>query len=121
MGVGGLTWAAWVACVLGAAVSVGVALSEPRLSGVASPSLALIVAPYAGLAALAWWGRVTATSRWVALAGVLLVFALGAALWLAWSPEPASRMAAPRLIPGRQMAALAVVAYVVSLARRARG
>ena len=115
-----LTLAAWAACAAGAAVSVGVALAEPRLASVPAPSLALVALPYALLAALAWWGRRSSTGRWVALAGVLLVFGLGAALWLAWADAPLARLAAPKLVPGRQLVAVAVVAYVISLARRAR-
>ena len=109
---------AWVGCVIGAAVSVAVVWMEPRLDAAPAPSLAWVALPYAVLGWIAWWGRHTATARWVALAGVLLVFALGAALWLAWAEAPLARLAAPRLIPGRQMVAVAVVVYTVSLARR---
>lgn len=119
MGLSGLTAAAWAACALAAAVSVAVVTAEPQLS-VRPVSLPLVVLPYALLAALAWWGRVTSTARWVALAGVVLVFALGAALWIVWAEAPASRLAAPRLVPGRQLVAVGVVAYVLSLSRRAR-
>ncbi len=119
-GVPALTWFAWALCLAGAAASLAVGLREPVLKSVAQPSLALLALPYALLVALAWWGRRTATARWVALAGVVCVFALGAALWLAWAEVPLARLAAPRMIPGRQLVAVAVVAYVVSLARRAR-
>lgn len=115
----GATWAAWGVCALGAAVSLAVVHTEPRLAA-RPPSLALVALPYALLAALAWWGRVSSTARWVALAGAVLVFALGAALWWTWMDAPLSRLAAPRLVPGRQLVAVAVVAYVISLARRAR-
>ena len=117
----GLTLIAWGLCALCAAVTVAVILREPTLNSVPRPSLGVLVLPYAPLAALAWWARRTATARWVALAGVVCVFALGAALWLAWTDVPMARLAAPRVIPGRQLVAVAVVAYVVSLARRAHG
>lgn len=119
MGLSGLTWAAWGVCMVGAALSLAVVSAEPQLS-VRPPSLALVASPYVLLAALAWWGRVTSTARWVALAGAVLVFALGAALWLVWAEGAASRLAAPRLVPGRQLVAVAVVVYVIHLARRAR-
>ncbi|MEM6325826.1 MAG: hypothetical protein AAF791_01775 [Bacteroidota bacterium] len=114
-----LTWAAWGVCVLGAAAALIVVTAEPQLAS-RPPSLALVTLPYVLLAALAWWGRVTSTARWVALAGALLVLGLGAALWFAWAEAPLARLSAPRLVPGRQLVAVAVVAYVVSLARRAR-
>ncbi|MEL6614294.1 MAG: hypothetical protein AAFQ43_01075, partial [Bacteroidota bacterium] len=117
-GVAALTLVAWVVCAAGAALSVGVVAAEPQLGSVPPPSLALVTLPYAVLAALAWWGRRTSTARWVAVAGAVLVLGLGAALWLAWADAPLARLAAPRLIPGRQLVAVAVVAYVVYLARR---
>lgn len=117
-GVPALTLVAWAVCVAGAALSVWVVQAEPRLGSVRPPSLAFVTLPYAMLAALAWWGRRTSTARWVALAGALLVLGLGVALWLAWSGAPLARLAAPRLVPGRQLVAVAVVAYVVYLARR---
>lgn len=120
MGVKPLTWTAWAVCLLGAALSVAVVRAEPQLAS-RPPSLALAALPYASLAALAWWGRVSSTARWVALAGALLVLGLGVALWLAWADAPLARLAAPRLVPGRQLVAVVVVAYVVYLARRARG
>ena len=89
-------------------------IGQPQLS-VRPPSLALVALPYVLLAALAWWGRVTSTARWVALAGALLVLALGIALWLVWAETPASRLAAPRLVPGRQLVAIAVVATACSM------
>ncbi|MEM1055583.1 MAG: hypothetical protein AAGI52_08645 [Bacteroidota bacterium] len=107
-------------CLLGAVLSIAVVSAEPQLTS-RPPSLAFIALPYALLAALAWWGRETSTGRWVALAGAVLVIALGAALWWIWAETPGSRLVAPRLVPGRQLAAVGAVAYVVYLARRARG
>ena len=117
-GVPALTLVAWTAAALAAGVSLWVVNAEPRMESRPPPSLSLVALPYAVLAALAWRSRRSATARWVALAGVLLVFGLGAALWAAWSGEPLARLRAPRLVPGRQLVAVAVVAYVLSLAKR---
>ena len=113
-----LTLAAWGVAAAAAAVSVWVVSAEPRMESRPPPSLAFVALPHAATAALAWWGRRSATARWVALAGAALVFGLGAALWAAWVGEPTARLRAARLVPERQLVAVAVVAYVVSLARR---
>ena len=81
------------------------------------------LAPALGLVLVTRWARDHRLASWTALVGAVLTLALGVALYAASLREgarPSAPVLALSFVPLRQLAAVAVAAWAVWIARRAR-